>query len=195
MLNLTLKNRPVTSASCIIPTILKAVNLEEVNNSLLHDVMEAVVKTNSEVTKHSDTLFTSYQLFQDTPGYRETTWRILTNPDNTGIVKGHMYELETALLLMRLGKQVRAFNQIITCEPYKCEFDLITDDELIECKSIYWPSYTKNRLGNQFIQQAALADLRKETNEMPHNYLVASRQTITPSWKNWFNNQKIQFQE
>lgn len=192
-----LKKTPTPCLIKILPQIIKSIRPEEVPDTIFTDIMHGVIRTNSNMAKHSGVLLHSFKKFKDVPGYRSTIWQVLAHHADRGFVKGHMFEIEQALLLSNSGHTIKAFNQMISCGEFTREFDIITDTHLIECKNIKWHN-KKDTLKKQLFHQAKLAELIKtseQCTQYPSSFFVASRSSIPPRWKTWLNSENISFQD
>ncbi len=167
---------------------------EKVKRERLPHSMKKAIAAHPTIAPHSTILLRSYELFKHTPGYHDTVQRILADAHCPSGVKGRTYELATAILLQQKGELVKALNKKVSCGNDTKEFDIVTDNLLVECKDIGWES-NKSKLRRQMKAQAAVAQQRKKMNQEPYRYVVHSRQPIPPGWKKWLKRKNIHYHE
>ncbi len=106
-----------------------------------------------------------------------------------GTVRGGFYELEVAQKLKSMGEKVVQFNEKHRIPAMKREFDVITQNKLIECKDINW----KIRTGKAMVKlKEQLAEQAKIANELNKEFVVYSKQAISSDWQAWFAEKGIQ---
>ncbi len=167
------------------------------NPKLLHLCLQASLQKNEQHMLYTfkEPLLFSWSKFVHTPGYLPTLHKILANLQNQNMVKGHAFEIERAVTLNQEGEEVLHFNRRISTGTVRREIDLQTTNRLIECKNINWRNGRRKKLRKQFSDQLLIANhlsLKEKTNYL---FEVSSKQQISESWKRWFVQQNISFNE
>lgn len=150
--------------------------------------------------EYADTLYEAIDNFSKTAGFARKIYQLLHNADNTFFIKGHMYELETAIALKEDGETVTDFDYEFFC-PQRgctCSIDLVTEHYLIECKNIAWNAYALNnrhrttQLQDQLLSYKALSN---DENEKNLSFMLYSKKPITREWKEWLDEHDIEYVE
>lgn len=151
--------------------------------------------------EHSGTLYEAIDNFSGTSGFPHKIYQLLNSAENPSFVKGHMYELETALALKERRETVTHFDYEFFCptRECKCSIDLVTKNHLIECKNIAWDAYKLNNRNQSNKLQAQLLSYRSlvddEENEENLSFTLISKQPITQEWKEWLDENDIEYAE
>lgn len=131
---------------------------------------------------------------QNVPGAKEKEGPITKVLEGKGdeSIKGFVFELQRAYELVQQGIKVIGIGIKVKGEKIIREFDIITQNKLIECKNINWEKLTEDRirdLKEQFAEQLKIAkDIGKE-------FEVHSKNLIPKMWKKWFEKKGIKFLE
>ncbi len=129
--------------------------------------------------------------FSEVPGFFEHNSPLVKvladGKTNSSILRGHLYELETALKYAKNGHTVERFGSKIFGKTANSarEFDIQFADKLIECKNSQWSLVEKSKLK----LQALIAAEEKKT------FIVHSKIGIPPDDKKWLQDNNISFIE
>ena len=108
------------------------------------------------------------------------------------VARGAMYELEAALKLLQEDRRVMAFGIKLRGKNSKSEFDILTNDTLVECKDVAWGNLdeeTNKKRKNTIIQQSIIAK------EIGLYFEVYSKKKIPLEQAEWFNEFDIKYSE
>ncbi len=146
--------------------------------------------------KHSHTLYGAIERFSKTPGFSHKIYELISNADNESFIQGHMYELEKAIELDQHGETITHFGYEFSSKRGRTtrSIDLATESQFIECKNINWALYKEEDAIKIAIQ---LKKYQKFSQRSGHgkSFVLHSKQPITPCWKKWLNENKIQYIE
>lgn len=153
-------------------------------------------------SEHAGTLYEAIDNFSTSSGFARKIYELLHNSDNTSFIRGHMYELETAIALKDDGEIVTDFDYEFLCPHRSCtrSIDLVTERCLIECKNITWSAYSLNnrhrttQLQDQLLSYKAFSNDEDE-NENIFSFLLYSKQPIPNEWKKWLDDNEIEYVE
>jgi len=144
------------------------------------------------------TLYVAIKQFATQHGFAEKICDLSSAADTPSFVKGHMYEVETALSLHDQGEKITHFGYSFYCNHTHTNrsIDIATTSQLIECKNINWKSYKNNskftrKIKRQLMSYQTLS--LENDDELP--FLLYSKQPITNDWKAWLDDNNIEYKE
>lgn len=148
--------------------------------------------------EHSGTIYDAIEHFNETPGFAEKIYLLLHNAHDESMIRGHIYELETALALEEQGEPVKEFGYAITCPINNIDrsIDLRTKHRrLIECKAITWENYPLDNHRSDKIQTQLLSYQAFSERHKKSSFILHSKRPISPQWKQWLAYNDIEYKE
>lgn len=148
--------------------------------------------------EHAQTLHEAVNFFSKRPGFSKKISELLSHANDESFIKGHMYELETALKLEKRGEKITHFGYSFYCPIAKQErtIDLATQSRLIECKSIYWTAYNdKYPQSTLKIQEQLMSYKFLSLGNDALPFVLQSKKPINPDWKKWLDDNEIKYEE
>ena len=156
-------------------------------------------KNDTLLSQHSDTIYEAIERFSKTPGFTGKIHTLLTYANHPSIIKGHIFEVETALSFDEHEEKITNFSYDFKCAKNQIEgsIDLATENYLIECKDVQWEKYIKqdslkkaNKIKAQLLKYQAFT--KEPANNQNRTLLLVSKQPIPDAWKNWLNEKHIE---
>jgi hypothetical protein len=170
------------------------------NSSLLSTVITAYhhKKDTLLYSQYADTLNDAVRFFSPRLGFAEKISELLSHANDESFIKGHMYELETALKLEKRGDMVTCFGYSFysPLTKNKRTIDLATQSQLVECKNIRWKLYNNdNQESTLKIKQQLICYQSLSLNVSALRFVLHSKQPITRIWKRWLDDNHIEYEE
>lgn len=149
------------------------------------------------LSPHVPTINQSIAYFHDRLGLSGKLCMLLRNADNASLVKGHIYELETAIKLYKQKEEITQFGYPFIC-PHthsKRAIDLATHHSFIECKNICWSKFNPLSTNAQNVHciQKQLLSYRYYADGRGLPFILHSKQSIPVKWQQWLMQNKIAY--
>lgn len=103
-------------------------------------------------------------------------------PGELNTARGAMYELERAVELSKQGEIVTKLGEKITVGSMSREFDIVTNNKLIECKNIDWT----RKVGNDANKMKGIFGEQKKIAQQIGKVFEVHSRNIPNEWKSWF---------
>lgn len=158
-------------------------------------IFNALTTFETPLTPYTVALTQSFSRFKHTPGYPENLRLIILKSHNSGLVKGHAYEIERAVALADTGETIQGLNVVLSCTSLCREFDILTKHFAVECKNIRWKNKTIEKLTTQFLEQKKIIDRTNLQHNRDRRFQVSSKQPVPECWQHWFAKHDIDLHE